>query len=576
MAKKDLKAEVKKKATNNNKKKTTLKVGSTHSQLERKKGYQKSQQIKHRGGAVNPADTFAYVANQYKSNLYIFDKEYNLGKVYSNWSSSLDYYFKTVIFRLANDGSLQSLIDKYKKKEDKVLQSYKKTFNKNGLNEEQLLKGLQDTMNVTNNKIMTAILDIKAKFNEAFGGEKIFAYSQEVIEQKINELLEPDSASQQKLAALKDALSLQVLKADILDDLEKTANGISRAEQIVSLGMGDEINAQYLTSLNNIVRLLNDPEFAQLNSDFINKFMHSGFYKDIGFYSEGSVILGALEGLESNLRDLQSDCTVTTDKTKVQTGQSKKGNLIGSVAGQQLENVVKNCFSNQKKSVRSTTNTGKESFTIDVILEWNTPGGKTQDVKLDIKSYEGHYKAGRTKQKQMNLGALIDQTENVSGDALVGRLLFANIVANKLVSSYLQNASSLDVLVYYWLMIKENGLAELLGDHKQSADFVIFGNKLVRFSDFLSSIFDPNTLIGTKTSNQVTIDYAGFSKNSETLKLKTELKSTNQWASHSEESYDLLYKDDAFSNSNKKTVESLKSQVILKQKLTVNYKNLNL
>ena len=73
-------------------------------------------------------------------------------------------------------------------------------------------------------------------------------------------------------------------------------------------------------------------------------------------------------------------------------------------------------------------------------------------------------------------------------------------------------------------MIKHSQLEELLGKPEESANFIIFGNKLVRFSTMLRDIFNMNTTIGTKTSNQITVNYNSFSKNPETLNIKLEYK----------------------------------------------------
>ena len=126
-------------------------------------------------------------------------------------------------------------------------------------------------------------------------------------------------------------------------------------------------------------------------------------------------------------------------------------------------------------------------------------------------------------------------------------------------------------------MIKHSQLEALLGKPEESANFIIFGNKLVRFSAMLREIFNIETIVGTKTSNQITVNYNSFSKDKETLNIKQKLKSSIKgWSSHSKESYDILYQNKEFIGANEAVIRELKNKVLLKQKLTVNYKNLTL
>ena len=140
----------------------------------------------------------------------------------------------------------------------------------------------------------------------------------------------------------------------------------------------------------------------------------------------------------------------TCEIISIKTGQGE-GSKIEDIPEEIVNNIVQQGITTKNKKSLATTNSGKTQFTTDVsVLVSN--GNESKALKLDIKSYNGnHYKAGRTKTDSVSMKEILDDTSNLAGDDAKGRLLFVNIIANYLVSSYINNEDNelLNRMVYY-------------------------------------------------------------------------------------------------------------------------------
>ena len=198
---KDIKKEVKKTYSLREKGRRgkTSSIGGTYKDRESTQRYQKAKKSferkykDDRTTKVKPmvAETFDYVANLNKVNIYLYDYTNDLMKIYIKHSDKMEKFFLTAIKKLQTENSGEEIIKKYKEAENKVLRTFKKAYEQENMSDAEFLSFIQDTTNVTKNELVNQVAKIKEVFDAELGKQ---LFTEEQVEAKVKEIISKEKA----------------------------------------------------------------------------------------------------------------------------------------------------------------------------------------------------------------------------------------------------------------------------------------------------------------------------------------------------------------------------------------------